>query len=429
MKKIFIFLLMVISIVSFSGCDKKQREVIEVSEYTLMEEEACFNFFWETQVTEVTSNAYGLIPDRYPSNGLASIASVGFGLAAIPIGVENGWITKKEGEKRAELTIKSILELPTVEGFYYHFYLEKSGFPASGSEISNIDTAILVAGAIVAGEYFGGNTKEYAYELYDNVNWPWYINPETNQFYMGYDPVKKEFEGAWDFYGEQLMMYFLAAGSNTHPIDPVVYRSFTKKRGAYKGVSFIHSWFGSIFTYQFSHAFVDFRNILDPNGIDWFENSVKATQVARQYCIDNPDGYLAFNEFSWGLTACDTPSGYSGKLGNPPTGFNNDQHINDGTVALCGSVGSIPFLPEEVMQSIDYYYTFMEGRLVGKYGLYDSYNVQKKKIWVAEDVIGIDKGISLLMIENYRSNLVWEYFNKAEFMERAIKVLGFVSAE
>lgn len=436
-KKIFALFSMFLLIFALTSCQEapiQKEESIEVSKYTLQEEQACFNFFWETQNTKEGSRAYGLIPDRYPSNGLASIASVGFGLAGIPVGVQNGWITAEEGRERVVLTLKAVKELKTIEGFYYHFYSDKSGAPSSGSEISNIDTAIFVAGAIMAGEYFQGEAKKLAKEIYDRVNWPWYINPDTNQFYMGYDPKTEEFEGAWDFYGEQLMMYFLAAGSETHPIEKKVYDAFTKHRGLYKGGNgetyfFYHSWFGSIFTYQFSHAFVDFRNLRDSNGIDWYQNSVIATKAARQYCIDNPKGFLAYNKDSWGLTACDTPNGYSGLLGNPPSGYSNDSHKDDGTVALAGSIGSMPFLPEEVESSIKYYYTLLDGRLVGKYGLYDSYNLEHSRIWVAKDVIGIDKGVSLLMIENYRSGLIWKYFNQADFMTRAIEVLGFEVVE
>ena len=188
------------------------------------------------------------------------------------------------------------------------------------------------------------------------------------------------------------------------------------------------TWTGSLFTYQFSHAFIDFRNMVDSNGINWFDNSVIASRCSRQYSIDNPENFSTrtHNANSWGLTACDTPTGYSGLLGNNPTGFgSNNQMRNDGTVSLAGSIGSMPFLPNEVMQSIEYYYTFDNGVLVGKYGLYDSYNDEANSLWVASDVIGIDKGISLLMIENYRSELIWKYFNQAEFMARAIEVLGF----
>ena len=426
-KRIIALLLTFILIITLSSCEKKPAyEPKEVSEYALAEEKACFDFFWETQVSDESLYSYGLIPDRYPSNGLASIASVGFGLAAIPIGIENGWIKKSEGEERVIKTLQSLDELTTIHGFYYHFYSMVSGKPSNGSEVSDIDTALFIAGALMAGEYFQGEAKELADKIYSEVEWPWFIDPKNKQFYMSYDPQAQKFkDGHWDFYGEQLVMYFLAAGSPTYSIDQSVYNSFTKHLGSYGGQAFYHSWFGSIFTYQFSHAFVDFRNMKDPNGINWFDNSVKATIAARLYCIDNPEGFLAYNENSWGLTACDTPTGYSGLLGNPPNGYTNDTQTNDGTVALAGSVGSFPFLPEEVEASIAYYYELLDGKLVGKYGLYDAYNLEGGKIWIAKDVIGIDKGISLLMIENYRSELVWKYFMQSEHIQVAIDVLGF----
>ena len=158
-----------------------------------------------------------------------------------------------------------------------------------------------------------------------------------------------------------------------------------------------------------------------------FENSVTATKCARQYCIDNPENFstVTHNKNSWGLTACDTPSGYSGLLGSNPTGFgHNDQTRNDGTVALCGSVGSIPFLPEEVQESIEYYYTFDNRVLVGEFGLLDAYN-NENNLWVANDVIGIDKGISVVMIENYRTGLIWDCLFDSNFMNRAIEVLEY----
>ena len=431
-KKIFILISIFLLIFSLTSCGKNEGSttVNEVSSVTLKEQKACFNFFWETQVIDVNKKGYGLIPDRYPSNGLASIASVGFGLAGFCVGVQNGWISKSEGEARAILTLRAMAELDTIHGFYYHFYYEESGKPASGSEISNIDTAILVAGAIMAGEYFQGKTKELATAIYDKVEWPWYINPETNQFYMGYNPKTQKFEGAWDFYGEQLMMYFLAAGSSTFPIEKKVYDAFQKYLGKYEAENgeiyiFYNSWFGSIFTYQFSHAFVDFRNLMDPNGINWYDNSVTATLAHRQYCIDNSDVYMAYGENSLGITACDTPNGYNGYLGAAPSGKDNLAHQNEGTMSLAGSGGSMPFAPKEVEASLAYYYRILQGKLVGKYGLYDSYNITNGDVWIAPDVIGIDKGVVLLMIENYRSELVWKYFMQADFMDTAIEVLGF----
>ena len=435
--RIFLLVLVMFSLVSCGGESGyiKPSYNNKVNKFVIQEEEACFRFFWETQTSEQYPGA-GLIPDRYPSNGLASIASVGFGLAAFPVGVQNGWITFEEGKERAIMTLENLKTLETVEGFYYHFYLDKSGKAASGSEVSVIDTAIFIIGALAAGEYFGGETKALAEEIYAKINWKWYVNPDTNRFYMTYEPSKQAHGGAWDTYGEQLILYFLGAGTPTdeYRVGKKVYDSFAKIKGTYTSkltgekFSFYNSWFGSIFTYQFSHAFIDFSQIEDAKGISWYENSVIATRCARQYCIDNPEGFspLTHNEFSWGLTACDTPTGYSGKLGNNPTGHNhNNQTRNDGTVALCGSIGSMPFLPAEVQDSVAYYYTFMDGILIGEYGLYDSYNLEKGQPWIAKDVIGIDKGVSLLMIENHRTGLVWNCIMNTDFMARAIEELEF----
>lgn len=440
-KRIFTLFLFLLLLLPLASCKNTGTGNITgdrnnaVNKYVLKEEEACFRFFWETQQGEDSKGA-GLIPDRYPSNGLASIASVGFGLAAYPIGVENGWISYEEGKERAIMTLTNMKKLERIEGFYYHFYVEKSGRAASGSEISVIDSAIFIIGALAAGEYFGDEVKVLANELYAEINWKWYVNPKTHQFYMSYDPATQKHAGKWDTYGEQLMMYFLGAGSPTeaYRTGKAEYDGFTKMKGAYVSTTtgekfrFYNSWFGSIFTYQFSHAFIDFENIVDAKGIDWYENSVIATQCARQYCIDNPEGFSTFthNEDSWGLTACDTPTGYSGLLGNNPTGFgSNNQTKNDGTMSLAGSVGSMPFLPKECQSSVVYYYTFNGGSLVGEYGLYDSYNLENDYFWVAADVIGIDKGVSLVMIENYRSGLIWECINNSDFFKQAVEILQF----
>ena len=437
MKKLLLCILVIfVSIFALTGCedsDKKEYGTTvyhELSDATAREARKSFNFFWATANTDETSMGYGLIPDRFPSNGLASIASVGYGLTAIPIGIKNGWITYEEGYDRALKTLKSIKELERVEGFYYHFYSEKYGIKSPNTEVSNIDTAILLCGALFAGQYFGGEVNKVANEIYDAVNWPWYINPKTKLFYMSYKPENpdgKKFEGAWDVYGEQLMMYFLAAGSKTHPIDSSVYYAFRREYGRYGDYEFIYSWFGSIFTYQFSHAWIDFRGMVDEDGTNWYDNSVQATYANYQYCIDNSNQFKTFSNTSWGLTACDGPSGYEGKYGSAPSGHYSSSHYTDGTVALCGAIGSIAFAPEIVVPTIDYYYTALDGKLFGGYGFYDSYNLEKG-VWIAKDVIGIDKGVSLLMIENYQSEFVWEVFMDCEFMDTAIKVLKFKKA-
>lgn len=424
MKKLLIMLMMVfVSIFALTGCDKKP----ELTDVAKAEAKACFDFFWNEQQT--IGGASGLIPDRYPDNGLSSIASVGFGLTAFPIGVENGWITHEEGYNRSLLTLYGMKNLETINGFFYHFYDSFNGTPKDRVEVSCIDTAILMCGALFAGEYFGGEVAEVANQLYAAVDWPTYVNPNTNQFYMAHKPwlaADKQYEGAWDWYGEQLMMYFLAAGSPTHPVGKEVYDSFQRPVQTYGDYEVISSWFGSIFTYQFSHAWIDFRNLKDADGINWYDNSVQATLAHQQYCVDLSSQYQTFGELSWGLTACDGPNGYSGLYGAAPNGgvTTDDAVTNDGTVALCGAIGSLPFAPQLVLDTMDHYYEILDGELFGEYGFYDSYNLENGT-WIGYDYIGIDKGISLLMIENYRSELVWKTFMECDFMDTAIEVLGF----
>ncbi|NLH38412.1 MAG: hypothetical protein GX468_09860, partial [Thermotogaceae bacterium] len=165
------------------------------------------------------------------------------------------------------------------------------------------------------------------------------------------------------------------------------------------------------------------RNMVDKSGVDWWENSVIAITSNRKYCIDNKGKFKTFGENSWGLTACDGPKGYEGRYGTPPSGYNNDQHYVDGTVPPAGAAGSIVFLPDESIAALEYYYKNYP-QLWGKYGFKDAYNIDVKPAWYAQDVIGIDKGITLLMIENYRNEFVWKYFMKNAYVQSGIEKVG-----
>jgi hypothetical protein len=241
-------------------------------------------------------------------------------------------------------------------------------------------------------------------------------------FYMGYHPGEG-FKGHWDFYAEQLMMYFLAAGSPTHPLDKEMFYSFIRHTGSYgDGQPFIHSWFGSIFTYQFSHAWFDLRNRTDKEEIDWWENSVHASIASRQFAIDQSKLYDTYGPDAWGFTASDAPHGYEGLYGSPPSGYSNDAHRVDGTLAPAGALGSIVFTPVESIAALKHYYTIPE--LIGDYGLKDAYNTARTPAWFGKDVIGIDKGITLLMIENYRTGFVWNWFMKNEYVKNGLDTVG-----
>jgi hypothetical protein len=379
-----------------------------------------FDFFWEQANSDPSSPGYGLIRDRYPgSAGIASIASVGFGLTAYLVGVEKGYITEQEASERVSKTLDTLRNMERVEGFYYHFVDQQTGKRAWESEVSTIDTSILLMGVLSVGEYFGGEIAAKAKKIYDEVNWPYFLDEDKQMFYMAYRP-EKGFEGHWDFYAEQLMLYVLSAGSDTHPLDETPYYTFTRHKAAYDdGKPFIHSWFGSLFTYQFSHAWIDFRGYTDKEGANWFENSVDATQAQVDFAADVDERYQTLGPDAWGLTACDGPGGYNGLYGAPPSGFDNQQHVVDDTVPPSGAIGSIIFVEEPVLRAMRNYYTIE--KLKGEYGFQDAYNLTKN--WYDPDVIGIDKGISLLMLANYENDFVHQVVMKNKTIQNGLQRL------
>ena len=390
----------------------------------LKELKKSYDFFINETNTNKNSNGYGLTRDKTIfANHIASIASVGYGLAALIVGVEHKWIKYEKAYDRANRTLDTFINnVEGKNGFYYHFINMETGRREWNCEISIIDTAIFICGALTVGEYFGKEVKEKAEILYKRVNWEWYRNKETNYFYMGYTP-EKGFWGHWDMYAEQLMLYVLGVGSDTFPIDKSMYNDFTKKRENYKHIEdIIYTYCGTLFTYQFSHAWIDFRDIIDKDSINWFENSIKATKANRQYCIDNKDIFKTYGENSWGLTSCVGPKGYC-IFGSEPCHANLKVE-NDGTVTPCGAIGSIVFTPEESIKAIEYYYNTFP-KLWGKYGFKDGYNLEDDKPWFSKEYIGIDKGIEILMIENYLNGTIWKYFMKNDFVQKGLKILQF----
>ncbi len=415
------------AVLLLGGCTKAgPSKTSKAAEDTLLEKESrsSFDFFWKEANTDPGSKGYGLIRDRAPGNpGLSSVASVGFGLTAITIGAERGWVSKKEAEERAIGTLKTLeLRAENYNGFFYHFLQMSDASKAGGSEVSIIDTAIALNGAITAGEYFGGEAMELAAKIYARVDWEWFRDPARDMFYMSYRP-DEGFAGHWDFYAEQLMLYFLAAGSPTHQVSPGMFYTFTRHSASYGGgEKFIHSWFGSIFTYQYSHAWFDLRNRTDKMGVDWWQNSRTASLANRQFSIDRSSAFKTFGPDAWGLTASDSPHGYEGRYGSAPSGFANDQHLADGTLPPAGAIGSIPFTPEESIAALKHYYGIP--KLIGPYGLRDAYNTSFTPAWFAPDVIGIDKGITLLMIENYRTGFIWKWFMKNANVQKGLEAVG-----
>jgi len=427
----------------------------------LMERElrGCFEYFWNEYEKKPERHTYGLFNGNYvgmTDYQMVCIADQGFYFTAIVVGVERGWITRQEGYDRIVLALKTLKKLQKKNGFYFHFIDPDTGLRAwddnKSVELTNDDTGTMLLGAIAASEYFGGEIKERTDEIYAKVNWKWFTNPKNDFPYLACyadGPPNEKMakitneEGFfldWGFYGHHLYMFIIQAGSPTPEFRAGLegYYNIETERGSYgDGEEFIFCMTGAGFTYQWTHCFIDFRNLEDKLGRNWFDNSRHAAIAARQFAIDNADEIKGLGPNSWGLSAsmapaenCDpTVVNYSGMYGSAP--FSIYTPLKDGTVAPYSSSAFVVFTPKESLEALEYMYTIPG--LVGKYGLYDSYSFKTCSDgvtpWIGKSYLGIDKGLVLPMFENYSSQLIWKLMHRNEYIQRGLKELGFKYVE
>jgi hypothetical protein len=430
---------------STSSLTSSELALLPAKEALYSEQQKSFNFFWETTTT--SSQGFGLSRDRWPGNpSIASIASVGFALAAIPSGVQRGYITREQGEARVLGTLQMLKNMTRIQGFYYHFVNMATGAREWNSEISIIDTGLMLAGAIVAAEFFGGQVATLTEEIYLGVNWDWYVNPTRNMFYMSYKPGETH-TGAWDHFAEQQVLYVLAAGHpnftygdrlyknllNLSRINNTYVRGYTSIKTKEVVQPFIYSYDGSLFQHQFSHAFIDFRNIVDEENINWFENARRATRANYLYTQDFSHRYKTYHETSWGLSAGDGPNEYRAYGAQP-----SKNNAHNGTIVPYAAVASINYMEyESLMATLNYAsipqlqttYGFADAYNLGPYEATYNQTIANLTPWYDPDVLGIDKGITLLMIENYRSELIWDMFMANDYVQTGLSVLGFSSIQ
>jgi hypothetical protein len=346
--------------------------------------------------------ANGLVKDSSRPGSPASVAAVGFGLTAVCIGESRGWIETEDAYGLVLKTLKTFRDEAAHEnGFFYHFLDMRTASRAWNSEVSSIDTALFLAGALFAGEYFKGTEVEkIAAELYGRVDWPWMLNGKS-VLCMGWKPERGFLWYYWDTYSEAMILYALAIGSPTHPIPAECWNEWKRPAGEYAGYSVVYCPTGSIFTYQYSHAWIDFRS-LGVDTVDYYENSVNAVAANRQFCADNSAEHASYGDGLWGLTACLGPDGYAGYGAKPGNA------LNDGTIAPYGMAASLPFDPVGALKGLESMYMKHKDFLYGKYGFKDAFNPDRN--WWAEEYLGIDVGVTAVMIENYRSGMVWDRF-------------------
>ena len=439
--------------IPFSQLPRRQQAFLDTLE------RRTFNWFWERSDPNT-----GLTPDRWPTKSFSSVAAIGFALTAYPVGVERGYVTRADAAQRALNTLRFLYTAPQgpqaadvtgYKGFFYHFLDMQTGRRFERVELSTIDTSLLLGGVLFCQSYFTGSSatesaiRAYADSLYLRVDWPWAINtpPVVS---MGWHPESGFIKSDWRGYDEGMIVYILAFGSPTHSIDAAAWNGWTSTYvwANYYGQPFVN--FPSLFGHQYSHVWIDFRGIRDEymraKGIDYFENSRRATNSQRSYAIENPGQWRDYGATIWGLTAVDGPHDTTVVIDGRRREFHTytargaaaDYVMDDGTLAPTAPGGSVPFAPEITVPALVAMREKYGDNLFSTYGFLDSFNptfqlpikphhgkVVPGVGWFDTDYLGIDQGPIVAMIENYRSDLIWRTMRTNKYIVAGLKKAGF----
>jgi hypothetical protein len=422
-------------------------------------QERTFQYFWQ-----LCDPRTGLAPDRAPTRSFASMAATGFALTVYPIGAERGWVTREEAARRTLDTLRFLWTAPQGDarsgtaghrGFFYHFVDPETGRRFQKVELSTVDTALLVAGALFCASWFDGETVEedsvraLSDSLYARVDWRW-ASPRPPAIGHGWTPENGFLPYDWRGYNEAMILYLLALGAPEHAVGPDAWSAWTSgyRWGGREGAE--HLGFAPLFGHQYSHVWIDFRGIRDEamrtHGIDYFENSRRAVYEQQAYAVENPGGWAEYGPRFWGLTACDGPVHGTYEIDGREREFRTywargvsfDEVRDDGTVCPSAAAASLAFAPEIVLPTLRSLHDRFGGNLFGRFGFLDALNptftldvrVQHGRVdpehgWFDTDYLGIDQGPIVAMIENHRSGLVWKTMRRNPHVVRGLRAAGF----
>ncbi|MDQ3187921.1 MAG: hypothetical protein M3Q28_03330 [Pseudomonadota bacterium] len=407
---------------------------------------AAFGYF-----LQAVNPSNGLVADTSRENSPCSIAVVGFALSAYPIAVERGWMARADAVQCALFTLRFFhgsdqsgsADATGYKGFYFHFLDMQTGRRVWRSELSMIDTALLMAGVLTAAMYFTAGTpdetelRELADALYRRIDWHWAQNGRPTISH-GWKPESGYLNYCWDGYSEAIVLYVLALGSPTHPLDQDCYRAWTATYQWENLYGHDYLYAGPLFVHQFSHAWIDFRGIQDrfmrEKRCDYFENSRRATEVQCEYARRNPRSFTGYDENCWGLTACDGPSD------DDPNVSNEHRRLfgyaargvpygpDDGTLAGWAALASLPFAPEIVLRATRSmarrYPEILRGQQYAS-----SFNPSlvdgDARAWTSQGLFGLDQGIIAMMIENYRTQMIWRLMRQCRYVTTGLRRAGF----
>ena len=381
-------------------------------------EKASFQYFWE-QADPRT----GLVQDRCnvrkDGQGLvASIAATGFGLTALCIGHKRGYAPPSGVGPRVVAALEFLWKkMPNHRGFFYHWANVHTGERIWDSEVSSIDTAILLCGVLSCREYFRHpEITRLADLIFNRVDWSW-VSEDTALLSHGWTPEVGFLVSRWDLYSELMMMYLLGLGSATHPLAETAWRAWKRITFEYDGLRYIGSY-APLFVHQYSQAWFDFRGKRDQYA-DYFVNSAISTEVHRRFCLELAARFPDYSDDLWGITASDSQNGYVVWGGPPETG------PIDGTVVPSATGGSLPFLPQPTLRVLKNIKNRYSEKAWCRYGFVNAFNPLRN--WYDTDVIGIDTGITMLMAENLRTGFVWSVFMRSREVQRGLQRAGFRS--
>ena len=358
-------------------------------------------------------------PPGHNSHNVASSAATGFGLTAYCIAADRGWITATEARGRVRTTLRYYARrAEQFHGWFYHWTDAATGERRWNSEVSSIDTALLLAGVLTVRQKFRNDAEivRLATEIYERVDFRWMLDGHPTMLSHGWRPETGFLKNRWDTYSEHLVLDLLAVGSPTRPVTPRTWLAWQRERITYAGHRHITG--GPLFVHQFSHAWVDFRNRRETwyPFTDYFENSVAATRAHRAFCLALAAEFPGYTANVWGITASDSMRGYTA-WGGPP------RHPDiDGTVVPCAAAGSLMFTPDISLPALREMHDKFGGRIYGRYGFADAFHPTNG--WTNPDVIGIDVGITLLAAENLRTGNVWRWFMANREITRAMGAVG-----
>jgi hypothetical protein len=386
-----------------------------------------FRYFWD-----YSHPVSGLARERTGSGETVTIGGSGFGVMAMLVAIERGFITRRQGFDRISTIVNFLnTKADRFHGAFPHWLNGTTGKVQPFSDRDNgadlVETAFMMQGLLTAQQYFSNGDREEKnlcdtiQKIWEDVEWTWFQQNEQQKLYWHWSP---NYEWAINMpitgWNESLIVYILAASSPTYPIEKSAYDNGWARNGDIRNGKMFYDvqlplgedQGGPLFFAHYSFLGLDPRNLSDAYANYWTQNTAHS-KINYLYCVANPLGNFGYGPDCWGLTASDSPTGY--RASSP----NND----NGTIAPTAALSSMPYTPDESMRALRYFYYVLGDKIWSDYGFMDSFNLNKK--WFSNSYLAIDEGPIIIMIENYRSQLLWNLFMQSEDVQRGLKKLEF----